>query len=56
MAKKLKEKYNPGDLAPVTGKYCICDSDGIVLDKIDVEAGDHLPPTRSEEFYYKYNC
>lgn len=56
MKDKIKAKFNPGDIAPKSGKYCICDRNGTVLDKVDVEAGDHLPPTQSEEYYYKYNC
>ena len=56
MTENLKQKYNPGDIAPKSGKYCICDKDGSILDKVDVEAGDRLPPTQSEDYYYKYNC
>ena len=52
MTENLKQKYNPGDIAPKTGKYCICDKDGSILDKVDVEAGDRLPPTQSEKYYY----
>lgn len=55
MTDGLKEKYNPGDIAPKTGKYCVCNAQGNILDKIDVVAGDRLPPTQSEDYYYKYN-
>lgn len=58
--KNIKEehmqKFNPGDIAPKTCKYCVCDKDGKVLDRIDVKEGDHLPPTQSSEYYYTCDC
>ena len=45
-------KYNPGDIAPKTGKYSVCDKHGNVMDRVDVKEGDHLPPTQSSEYYY----
>lgn len=52
---KMK-KYNPGDIAPQSGKYCVCDKNGKIMDKVDVEKGDHLPPTQSADYYYTCNC
>ena len=31
------KKYNPGDIAPQSGKYCVCDKNGKIMDKVDVE-------------------
>ena len=45
-------KFNPGDIAPKTAKYQVCDENGKVMDEIDVKEGDHLPPTQSENYYY----
>ena len=44
--------YNPGDIAPKTCKYNVCDKDGNVMDKVDVKEGEHLPATQSSEYYY----
>ena len=47
------KKLNPGDKAPKTGQFCVCNKSGKVMDTINVSKGDRLPPTQSSEYYYK---
>lgn len=51
-------KFNPGDIAPRSCRYNVCDSQGKVMDTIMVNEGDRLPPTQSSEYYYTMsdNC
>ncbi len=46
-------KFNPGDIAPMTGKYSVVDKNGKVLDTINCDKGNRLPPTQSSEYYYE---
>lgn len=46
-------KLNPGDLAPKTGNYAVCDKNGRHMASVSVQKGDHLPPTQSSEYYYE---
>lgn len=46
-------KLNPGDVAPVTGKYCVMDKNGKCLDTITCDKGNRLPPTQSSEYWYE---
>ncbi|MBQ2717684.1 MAG: hypothetical protein IJF75_03700 [Clostridia bacterium] len=47
------KKLNPGDVAPQSGRYNVLDSQGQVLDTIQVDKGNRLPPTQSSEYYYE---
>ncbi len=48
------QKLNPGDIAPQTGCYNVIDSNGKVLDTINVKKGNRLPPTQSPEYKYEF--
>ena len=48
------QKFNPGDIAPSTGRYWVVDANGKHLDTIEVKEGNRLPPTQSSEYYYEY--
>lgn len=45
-------KLNPGDKAPKTCSCCLCNKDGEVIDRVDVEEGKRLPPTQDPSYYY----
>ena len=47
-------RLNPGDLAPKTGSYAVCDKNGRHMASVSVEKGEHLPPTQSSEYYYEF--
>lgn len=47
-------KLNPGDLAPQSGNYAVCDARGHRMATVRVQKGEHLPPTQSSEYYYEY--
>ncbi len=46
------QKFNPGDIAPRSGRYSIVDGNGSHLDSVEVQKGNRLPPTQSSEYYY----
>ena len=48
------QKLNPGDLAPRTGRYAVCDKNGRRMASVEMQQGDHLPPTQSSEYYYEF--
>lgn len=45
------QKFRPGELAPKTGSYKIVDKSGKTLYTVDVQKGEHLPPTQSSEWH-----
>lgn len=47
-------RLNPGDLAPSTGNYAVCDANGRRMASVSVRRGEHLPPTQSSEYFYEY--
>lgn len=47
-------RFNPGDLAPQSGNYAVCDKNGRRMATVSMQKGDHLPPTQSSEYYYEY--
>ena len=46
-------KLNPGDIAPISGRYKIVDEKGNCLDVISCDKGNRLPPTQSSDYYYE---
>lgn len=48
-------KFNPGDVAPVTGCYKVVDESGRKMNTVDVHKGDRLPPTESSSYHYEFN-
>jgi len=47
------EKLNPGDIAPITGRYKVMNKNGECLDVISCDQGNRLPPTQSSEYFYE---
>lgn len=46
-------RLNPGDNAPETAMYSVVDENGRVLDRVEVEKGNRLPPTQSSSYHYE---
>jgi len=48
------QKLKPGELAPQTGTYNACDNSGKTMYTVDIQEGEHLPPTpaNSENWYF----
>ncbi len=46
-------KFNSGEIAPVSATYCEVDSQGKVLNCVEVKKGDRLPPLQSSKHYYE---
>jgi hypothetical protein len=47
----LMQKFKPGELAPKSGQYRIVDANGQTMYTVDVERGEHLPPTQSSDWH-----
>lgn len=45
------QKFKPGELAPKSGTYRVVDQNGNTMYTVDVERGEHLPPTQSSDWH-----
>ncbi|MEG1528694.1 MAG: hypothetical protein RR248_06095 [Clostridia bacterium] len=48
-------RLNPGDTAPQSGSYRVCDRNGKMVNTVTIKRGQTLPPTQTSGWYYEMN-
>ena len=46
-------RLNSGEVAPRTGSYKIVDQNGRMINTVEMNEGDRLPPTQSSQHHFE---
>lgn len=46
-------RLNSGEIAPRSGSYKVVDQNGRMINTVDMNEGDKLPPTQSSQHHFE---